>query len=372
MFTNQTFANEEQADEVLEYYENFILRCTYVAYIAVVKEGYNFKIEIGINSIGKGKVKYDKTRKLSPLDVLQGKFDANIIPSYFPIPSEFKHKIKTSSKALILYNINFVSSCAIQTKSNSSDKKKIKTKFLREKVKKSYFVKNIHNTACTMGSTFKLLQFPNDIFGITNQHLFSYQDARLGDCVYNENDEIIGESFWVTKDYDKEVAIIKICKNHHKDYSNFDTQLPLGFPQIGMKVIHNGFSSNSKINSGHKVTSIIRSVNATIRKVEANNSHNWSVYKHQLLMDDFTVSGDSGALIISADENDRRCVVGLNFAKFSKIEIENSAEKNYTIANNINGIFNHKFSQKQEILVDNDSYVTTTFINEFILKNQII
>lgn len=383
----EQYTSEKIANEVLEYYERFLLRCEHIIYIAVVNgTNNNYSLEIGIKYIGYNytpeipnseKVHLDSN--LSDIDIYLGKFKDNTIPTSFPIPSVFEAEIKEqyirlepdyerkdldkikSSKSLKI-NVSVV-------KNNKKEAVNIEN-IKRKKIKNDRSIKiESLNKKATLGAIFKILEFPNDLFGITNQHLFEYENAKLGDPVWNGNkQELIGNLFWMADDIYREVAIIKMNNEFKERYeSSRYSPLLISKPKIGMKVFHNGITNYFK----NPISEII-SNNATVRIKDNEDNDGWALYKKQILISDNTVPGDSGSFVL----NNKNEVVGLNFAKTHprKVVLGLVEEREFSVANNINMILNYKFQNMQEIFIKNTKdlkMTVTSLTNEFRTENYI-
>ncbi|MFC4633183.1 hypothetical protein ACFO3O_04655 [Dokdonia ponticola] len=400
----KSYTSIEQANEVLEYYENYILRCPYVIYIAVVEYKKGYTIDIGINYKYKDCV---KPREIDEFEVYFGLFKNDEIPKYFPVPSEYLHKLRniiklnsykiedffkirdyhnqTNKSSLLLFQERINKSHDLKSDVSKISYKitygsnNIDRQFLAEKspIRRSYLIKNKFSKQATLGSTFKLLSFPKDYFGITNQHLFDYENAKLGDPIYNDNHKLLGHLFWTSDDKYREVAIIKLCENIPESHFKSTSNLQIQEPSIGMKVTHNGFATFPDEISNIYNSKII-STNATIRHIDSNTPNGWKIYKNQILIKHNTDYGDSGSIVITEDKNKQRKVVALNFGvTIERVSFNEKEEvkhiKSFSIANNILKIFNNEFNQKQEIYVDKISgFTQTTLINIFKLSNNIL
>jgi len=399
------------ADEVLDYYEDYLLKCRQIIYIAVVenkkksKSGLNqngYCIEIGIKSDEAAKVNFDEHNKLSPLEIYFGDFDECTIPAYFPIPSDFRYTLKSILNTNTLFLSEIIS---MRDSSNSNKIDELKdTLFNKEKTSNitailnfvdhendnketiymegdskldrstkktsnknngvidSYNVLNqIGAKPMTLGGIFRILEFPNELFGITNQHLFDYKQVKLGDQITTIDGKIIGELFWMCEDLYREAAIVKIDQDFFDKPEEYNDSIILSSPELNMKVTHNGFGSETSVNRN----STIISKNATVRIYESDDGENWKIFKNQILIDVNTTPGDSGSLVITENKK----VVGLNFGKTYKRKVVGSENKyrSLSVANNINLILNHKFCQKQEIL-SKKKKITTRLTKEFRIK----
>ena len=108
-----------------------------------------------------------------------------------------------------------------------------------------------------------------------------------------------------------------------------------------------GCNENDKVCNCKK----IYSTNAIIKV--SGGSFSGKVFKNQILIHKFSEGGDSGSLIVDKNHD----IVGLLFAR--------SLEPyKFSVANNINYIFNHRFSINQDVYLDGQKIS----INQFNLK----
>lgn len=403
------YTSIEQANEVLDFYEHFLLRSPYIMYIAVVevnnKNRQGYGLEIGINKEGDGIVQIDY--KITAIDAYLGKFDKNRVPALLPVPSEFYHRIRNyvqKEKDFPIDNQEIYSFIQINTSIIEIEKTSIpvKNEFTTSDNIKinpySSFVKstsNIHRESeniseygswfkypygsqpiisenknkGTLGGIFKLLQYPNSLFGITNWHIFSGAKMNLGEDVFSPNEKSIGTLFWMAVDTYKEVAFIKFNEQTSCEIlSRYKLKKwAITQPKIGMPVYQNGHGSYSGGNHDSQNTKHIHSTNTTIR-IEYSSGQ--KIFKRQLLIENISTDGDSGALLITK-ENNKEKVTGLIFSLTNlRKRLNNGKLVRYSVANNINFIFNTPFCQKQEVfnVIQND-IVTTTLIDYFRLDN---
>ena len=368
----QVFQSEDEANEVLEYYENYLLRCQDILYLAVVKKPLEkplekrvFMIEIGVKWSALNENKF-KSANISPLEVYGGNFGIHQIPIFFPVPSEAKKAIEEGkpiaqdpeieeSPSKKLYNI-------IGIKNNEKDIKGWIAEYLKKEqtdlngitpepiTPNSLRIISLHEKKGTLGGVFKLEQFPESYFGITNQHLFSDPDTKFGDPVTDDQDDIIGHLFWTANDLRKEVAFIKLNDKFLDKYTKGIEAISIKEPQIGMKVYHNGFSTHGESSNPTTSTVKIHSINATIRITDPNITRGQKIYKNQVLIESNAEPGDSGSLVFNNDDDNQKSVIGLNFAETNEKHILGTYGKVcFTVANNINNIFNKDFNEKQEV-----------------------
>lgn len=90
---SKTYRTIEQADEVLDYYEEYILRSPDVLYVAVVKKLDGKFMDFGIE-IGKKMDGELELARISEFNAYSGNFPVDKIPNFLPVPSEFELKIK--------------------------------------------------------------------------------------------------------------------------------------------------------------------------------------------------------------------------------------------------------------------------------------
>ena len=402
---SSVYPSLEQANEVLDYYENYLLKCPHIIYIAVVAKNQGYGLDIGINYKHKDKV---KLRDIDEFKVYFGLFSSDEIPEYFPVPSEFKYKLRNflnfnmNTFGQFFDRINFdITPQTFDTKDLKSLEQNILNSFntgsstlkverdiiftqaridkqhrsTKSTTRRSFSILNKKGTKATLGGVFTLLEFPNDFFGITNQHLFDYDGAKLGDPVYDRGKKTqIGSLFWVADDRYREVAFIKMCPTIDNSYFETNGTFLIEQPQIGMKVTHNGFATFPD-NFCNQYKSEILSCNTTIRHIDENVPEKWKIYKNQLLIDHNTTYGDSGSIVITENDLKQRKIVGLNFGVTIERVVYNTEKdkneiKSFSIANNINQIFNIDFKIKQEIFVKNiDGFTQTSLLNTFKLNN---
>lgn len=425
MLESNFYNTESDANEVLDYYENLILRSKHVLYIAVVKKQEIYQIEIGISESNSVKI-----IDIDPQDAYFGNFPPNEIPEYLPIPSQFKfilqeyyklsnNNIKTNENTRLYSSIFKNASIRIEKKDfkksstsedlkslestdiKSSENKETIIKLNSERNKDPWFVNypyggqpikyHLGGTG-TLGAIFKLMEFPGKLFGISNWHVLVGSKKLLGKDIFSPEKASLnnkktkrGHLFWSGLNINIEAAFMEfngdikniIDKYQAKsDYTNW----VLGQPKIGMLVNHKGYGTGNgkEENSTEKtINPKIYSVNATVRIDISNYKENngKKIFKNQILIKERnTTNGDSGSLVIVNDKGEPK-VVGLNFAGINGFISDETINKNdlefkYSVANNLNLIFNTKFSNKQEVFLLNDqNKIYTTLINQFTLDN---
>lgn len=376
------YTSKSEADKALDHYENYILRCEYVIFLAVVEKTINkkngFIIMIGISSEGKKIIKFDED--LSENQIVNGDFKDNTIPKYFPLltnrskVSNDSRKGVRSSKAIsdkkefLKHEVKWLQVSGSQSKRNAE--------ILTYNNSSGFMVRNekVPGLPTTLGGLFRLENFPHDLFGITNHHLFDNFDATLGDSVLDKDYEEIGNLFWKADDFEKESAILKMNCHFINKYLLGEVVKPLEIdkPCLGEVVYHNGRISGRQ---SRGLNSKIISLNATVRIHKQIDPEKWEIYKNQLLIEDNTEFGDSGSLVKSLDDK----IVGLNFAKTSVKKIVEKNEPNiditYSVANNITKIFNYDFPYDQEVFHKkselNKSTIVTKLVERFSISKKI-
>jgi len=106
---------------------------------------------------------------------------------------------------------------------------------------------------------------------------------------------------------------------------------------------------------------------------DANSTHGLKIYKNQTLIENYATDGDSGSLVLNNKRRQLRAI-GLNFGRTFERNILGTSEiKTFTVANDINNIFNKYFNEKQEVLDLSDSIepglVNTTLVSIFKIDN---
>ncbi len=384
------YSNINQANEVLDYYEKYLLKCEYIVFIAVVEKVIGslegFSLQFGILKKGKKKVKIDDS--LTRDQIVNGCFKDNTIPSYLPLDDKFSSSMedvnKDFYKTFLEYNngkerVDYI----INWLDDPEPLDQLLSKRGLRKVEKANFIKSYplvskkYEVETTLGGLFKIKEYPNAVFGITNYHLFDYPDARLGDIVLDRrNGKEIANLFWKANDLEKEVSFLKMDNNNFKvsdSITNFIRPTNIAEAKLGQKVYHNGQISGR--NSKDQETKIV-SLNATVRVFRSRDPERWTIYKNQILIEQNTRNGDSGSLVIT--ENDK--IVGLNFARsFGSYKVAKTDKKEgsntfkaYSYANHINNIFNYSFPRDQEVYhkisKEDKNIIVTRLLEQFTLK----
>jgi len=405
----------EEADRALEHYENFLLRSELVHYVAVVENSLKkgtYKLEIGVRDTTR--IKVDTT--ISPKNAYSGDFGDSLIPKYMPIPPKLKIQRSKSLQELLSLgfiskkesiepNISLTSQFVIQepnskklnslTNWNSDIGERTWIEPLVDRKNKNQSKEASHQSSSisfkentpsfpimsahlkgTLGGLFELEDFPEELFGISNWHVISaynYYGTTL--CVNYNSSKICGELFWSSLDKYREVAFVKFNKKTTKSFMETPESEKWGItgPEINMEVKHNG-----KKSGGQYKSSRIHSVNATVKIVDGSFKNRKQIFKKQLLIEKFSEDGDSGGLVyreikVEKSKKIKKEVVGLIFGRtiYSYAIEENEVSKSYTVANNINMIFNTNFSHEQEVfrtLNPKTKSINTVLINQFKLK----
>ncbi len=405
------YSTKQQAEEVLDYYENFILRSPYIIYIAIVelddKLGSSFKLDIGLNSKGfdpkTGKAKIDIDEDLRAIDVLFGNFPSNVLPAIFPVPSEFTleqsecrcgrketriepfsslPKLKSVPVELDFkfFDIDEGDLISDNAKNRINKRSSLPYKNVRDWLNQYQYggltvYSDYARSTGTLGGIFELVGYPDKIFGITNWHIFGNWESFLGESVFSSDDKEIeiGNLFWKCKDLNREAAIIMLNSETAtaiREKPFYHNNWRLGIAESQMKVKHFGYGTHED-STGFKESKIY-STNATI-KLRCGSTGR-CIFKNQLLIKNYTVNGDSGSLVIS-NECRPDAVVGLNFSKLSvyKPFKTNDNSVTYSIANNINHILNYTFPLKQIVWEENGMIFRNNnnvqLINKFTLIN---
>ena len=222
----------------------------------------------------------------------------------------------------------------------------------------------------TLGGIFKLKGFPKEYFGISNWHVIALKEE-LGRPLYirdNNNTYKYGNLSWRCLDHKREAGFVHFpnlseekirreneCKYHHSG--------KLDRVKINQEVKKCGQKTKCNRDDGKCQRGIIHSTNATI-KVNSNFRDSDEPFKNQILIKNsnpnneraFSISGDSGSIVA----NKKGDIVGL---LFGRTEGENS----FSVANNINNIFNTEFEIPQKIMINGQEETLNSFtLSEFI------
>lgn len=396
------FNDKTEADLVLNYYEKYLFRCQYLIFAAVTQEisDGDYFIQLGVDSKGKDKVTINT--KLSREEILDGRFKVNEIPYSLPIPGKkIENAIPEESKIDKSLEIFWTgrSEISINDTSLYEIKKKLKKilnwlgiehvskrfiKGILRNISRSYRKRERDNTErelkaglrihngkrnTTLGAIFKLTNHSSSgYFGITNEHLFHSLRGSLGDEVKSSKGKI-GELFWKSHDTKRDAAIIKLenpFTDRHKINREF-FDLKIAKPEFNSSVIHNGFKSATT--SVRHTQSIIFSTNATVRVFGSSFKGGNRIYTNQILIKENTDGGDSGSLVISSDQ---KTALGLNFGRiYAESSDKNDCKVAFSVANNINNIFNHEFKDKMHVLhkKNEQNNLTITISNKFLIQS---
>ena len=399
----QVFQSEDEANEVLEYYENILLRCQDIIYLAVVEKPLEkqmcYGLEIGIKYSAKDKV---KAMDILPLNTYYGDFAIHEIPRFFPVPSVAKKDIDEGrtiaqdpeieeSPSTKDDNIKIIKNDEkdikgwiakwVKDKKEQTDPNGIPSESNTPTTPNSLSIKSIHKKTGTLGGVFKLDEFPDSYFGITNQHIFSDPNTKLGDDVTDEGGEtIIGKLFWTANDIRKDVAFVKLNEEFSDEYLKEKEAISISKPKIDTHVYHNGFETHGGSSNRTTSTAKIHSINATVRIHKPDEPQRWKIYKNQILIENYSTDGDSGSLVLNNEGNEIRAL-GLNFGRtFERSIFGTRDNKGFSVANCIDNIFNKDFNEKQEVFdkkysdtpgQENNKQVNTTLMSIFKTDNLI-
>ena len=410
----------KQANEVLEYYETLILRSEKVKYIAVVDSENGFKIEVGCD-IGNN-ITIDND--ISLINAYLGDFPQTKIPGKLPVPSEFKHKLKfylknsdckensKSNDQMRNESLNkfYVSTSIVEFK-NSSRNDSEKSGF-KNRQEKTLFIDQINpdtdlnvdipdpwliypygglpinsdlEEIGSLGAIFKLLEFPCKLFGLSNWHILTGFNEKLGQPIFSPKNYPYGSQqierghlFWANVNTNHEAGIVEfndptsdlLSEHFLKEEHNWS----LSEPKIGMEVFHFGLTQSKKNNKNSEIPKI-HSVNATVRIVDTRFRNSKRIFKNQILVPQYSSGGASGSLMLTKQQDETKAI-GLNFASIDGFIVDSNLNTEdikitYSVANNLNSIFNTSFKKKQEVFINNkDNIITTSFAESFTLENQ--
>ncbi|WP_160114510.1 hypothetical protein [Aquimarina sp. AU474] len=374
--------DHRQANRVLEHYENYLMRSIYVKYLAVVKSVTypdRYTIEIGVTGVGK--VELDEN--IDVQRAYEGRFPENKIPKLLPIPPKNKNKIIPRDTKII--TVDEIKTLDVEDK--NIFEKGIFTEIINPNINyKDWFSfpygaqpiysKNQKDKG-TLGAVFRLKDFPDELFGISNWHVISGKTSNLGDKVYDSDSNKIGSLFWHSFDIYREVAFVKfdpkIAEKMIKTYNlSCKPELMITRPKLNMNVQQLGQATSLNNNRTPK-RSTIHSLNATIRISDSDDYDNGrKIFKKQLLIKHFSRPGDSGALVHTI-KGKKTKAIGSIFAltpKLLNVFDSNDQVIQYTVANNIFYIFNKLFDQKQEVYIGiEDGIIKTKLVNQFKINN---
>jgi hypothetical protein len=398
---NYKYYNEEQINEVIAHYDVFLMKCIDVLYVAAVaapndEEG-KYAVEIGLKQKQRIQIK-----SVPKPHTYFGAFDEFIIPSELPVPSECVFSIKSQLGKIK----NFDQESFIIDENQKEkyappilvfaheDKLWRSYGFTKDSEKKQLLANDnwqndkwyeyqyggqpiygVNGYNGTLGGVFRLMEFPNDVFGISNWHILTAGYLPLGSPIFSTNDnKVRGYLFWKGLSIGTESAFIKLTDiDAQKMYERYDLKnknWKLGQPKNGMKVTHLGWGSNSGGMSGR--VEKIRSVNATVRiSLSTVDEHN-KIFRNQILIEDFSTGGDSGALVLNAE--DEKTAVGLIFGK-TTFDLPFKDEKKraiLSVANNLNTIFNSPHKEIQEVFMGSEpssGIIKTSLTSSFTLEH---
>ncbi len=203
----------------------------------------------------------------------------------------------------------------------------------------------------SLGFIFKIDGYNNYIFGLSNSHVLNPdgKEIKSGIKTYisgspNSKTIEVGKVFWDEYSDEKDAAICVFNKEvenkielNSKCNDNFTG---ISYPKFNEKVGLCGthyFKPNDPDNSKK-----IYSIDAYVR---VENGNNKKIYCNQILVDSLSTNSDSGSILFNKDNKIIGLVIGTTSTK--------SGEINFTVANNINLLFNHLFKKKKTVFVNN-------------------
>lgn len=221
----------------------------------------------------------------------------------------------------------------------------------------------------TLGGVFKLADFPNEYFAIGNWHYLAFNN-QLGRDIFSpeittwntsrhqEQQYKCGNTSWANLDPEMECAFVHLNKEaisiDKKNSCGYTLSGNISKPKIGDLVKKCGNQSGcNDDNIGVCKNSHIYSSYATIKVTDTVYGTNEPyVFKNQVMVKDIHDKGDSGSLLV----NSKNDVVAILFAQ--------TQDRVFSIANNINTIFNRTFNISQPFLLNNKLY----YVNKFELE----
>ncbi len=354
------YETEKEADEVLEDLGDILIQEDNIIYLAVIKK-INFEIEVGTKDGEKVNLRhYLEEFPIIARNVSKSNFpDIKRFPEertteFYDFLSNFA-ELSISTKKTSEFYIKDIFKPAVSIGEHRSD-------FLRSGID----IGNSLVNSGPIGAIFQIENFPNEYFGISNWHILGF-GVELGSNIIhpgmssisaNQIDEHkCGSLFWSSNSTNLEVAFAHFDMDYFKGVEkNFNCGYRLSgkinTPKINETVKHCGGrvrlnnTPTSNQNEIHSVNAIIKANNLE----GVNPKH--VVYKNQILINKFSDSGDSGAVVLNKNND----VVGLIFSK-----IDN---QQFSVANNINLIFNKWFETSQKVKINDEVY----YINQFKLK----
>ncbi|WP_108807806.1 hypothetical protein [Aquimarina spinulae] len=369
------YIKESSANKALKYWGNFIIQSKNVHYVAVIKKNrFLYSLEIGKKKNKSFNINEYLTVNINDLNSKEIK---NLYKTA-PITLKRAFRVKALKKVNYLKNIKF----AIKTRETSKfivedpvlkinkdfneNENQNRNRVLQGGIK----ICNLKMFTGTLGGIFTLKDFPNSYFGISNWHVLA-EGVKLGSAIiqprslgYRTQQEVkkhqCGNLFWGSLDRKKEAAFVHFNKSNIefiKSHNSCGYKLSgkIAKPILGELVTKCGSKTGCNGNDRLCGFKTLYSTNAIIKIDDARYSDN-PIFENQLLIENFSNSGDSGSLIV----NKKKDVIGLLFAG----TINNS---NFSVANDINNIFNKRFNISQNIKFNNNNLHLNKFeLNEFI------
>ncbi|WP_298515560.1 hypothetical protein [uncultured Kordia sp.] len=212
----------------------------------------------------------------------------------------------------------------------------------------------------TLGLVFKLKKFENRYFGLSNSHVLNSTNKKKKlfkikthyPFFSREGRNKVGSLFWSEYSDYLDAAIVIFHNDAHErlelnNKCNFNIDIEIGEPVFGKQIGICG--ADTQIS--YDVTRNKKHIYSTNAYVKIHNSSGEKIYKNQIMIDHFTTNGDSGSVIID------------NSGKIIGLLIGSSiGHKKFSIANNINKIFNHSFEKPQKVFLDNkESFFVESF-----------
>ncbi len=327
------YHSKAEADKALEYWGHFLLEnIKNSRYVAVVENNdleYKYKLELG---------QLNENESISPENCAPKILsNSNINNDIIRKLNNDDFKFNISKRQISEFFLGYDDESRYENKDFNDD-------ILRA----GSLIGNNSILPGTLGGIFQLEEFPEEYFGITNWHVIGI-GIELGDPIYlhttdNDNESFnCGKLFWKNIDPQKEIAIV------HFDKSKFQSIEPINIC---------GYSFSGKISSPIVNTDVKKCGassscgneinNCELKKIHSSNAivkiytyTGYSIFENQILIDEFTVNGDSGSLIVNKTND----VVGLFFATTED-------KKGFSVANNITNIFNHEFINSQIVMIN--------------------
>jgi len=374
--TKNDFKKMSNADLILKYYGDTLLRSNCVRYAAVVKNSSSkFEIEIGVNEYNC----INLSDSIPDCDILTRNFPANIIPTSFPIPNNWNiskcnnlNKIDVTKKnnyRVKSKRIEITKKLSNQFYSNRNEnidnefikpKEKTKTQLLnyvpsislRDWVYKkpsNHSIRIKDGDLGSLGAIFELQEYPDELFGITNWHVLN---GKLNDTVFSSNDYPIGNIFWTAKNSLFEAAFVR-----------FNTKTKILFKQKYNQVIPKFLIKKEITFTDYGHHHGAGSDKDRFAKVFSNNAHvkvfsdlftpRNRIFKKQILFNNLSKKGDSGTILrslnVSEILNPNIKCLGLIIADNYSITLKDKKKQLLTVSNNLTNIF--------DIVFDNQEYI---------------